>query len=138
LPRRSTRSPAGSRTCYWELPRKPPRSPRTGRREHRRSGRWSVAVGQQLAVDLADGVEFLACVGELFERLKTVAYVALAAAGLDTGQDSVPYIASWAGDDTLDQLEQTAELIDGLARRIEQAIAPGAAGERELELREVA
>jgi antirestriction protein ArdC len=70
--------------------------------------------------------------------VEATAYVVCAGAGLDTGPDSVPYIASWAGDDTLDQLEQTTELIDGLAGRIEQAIAPGPAGERELELREVA
>ena len=54
--------------------------------------------------------------------VEAVAYVALAGAGLDTGRDSVPYIASWEGDNALEQLQRAAELIDALARRIEQAI----------------
>jgi antirestriction protein ArdC len=66
--------------------------------------------------------------------VEAVAYVVCAGAGLDTGSDSVPYIAGWAGDDALEQLERTAELIDGLARRIEQAINPAEAGDRELVL----
>jgi len=72
--------------------------------------------------------------------VEAVAYVVLAGAGLDTGQDSVPYIASWEGDDALDELQRTAELIDALARRIEQAIAlgPEGAAERAFELRESA
>jgi hypothetical protein len=63
-----------------------------------------------------------------------VAYVVCAGAGLDTGSDSVPYIAGWAGDEALEQLERTAELIDGLARRIEEAINPAEAGDRVLVL----
>jgi hypothetical protein len=70
--------------------------------------------------------------------LKTVAYVVCAGAGLDTGADSVPYIAGWAGGDALEQLQKAAELIDGLARRIEQAIAPVEAPDRELVLGETA
>jgi hypothetical protein len=46
----------------------------------------------------------------------------------------VLYIAGWAGDDALEQLQKTAELIDGLARRIEQAISPAEAPDRELGL----
>jgi antirestriction protein ArdC len=56
--------------------------------------------------------------------VEAVAYVALAGGGLQTGSDSVPYIASWNGDDALEQLQRAAELIDALARRIEQAIPP--------------
>jgi hypothetical protein len=52
--------------------------------------------------------------------VEAVAYVVCAGAGLDTGSDSVPYIAGRAGDGALEQLERTAELIDGLARRTEQ------------------
>jgi hypothetical protein len=58
--------------------------------------------------------------------VEAVTYVALAAVGLDTGPDSVPYIASWEGDDPLEQLRRTAELIDALARRIEHTITPQA------------
>ncbi len=83
--------------------------------------------------------------GRLGKRLEelvveAVAYVTLAGAGLDTRQDSVPYIATWKGEDALEQLQRTAELIDALARRIEQTIAPNpeGVGERALELREAA
>jgi len=70
--------------------------------------------------------------------VEAVAYVVCAGAGLDTRADSVPYIAGWAGDDALEQLQKAAELIDGLARRIEQAIAPVEAPDRELVLGETA
>jgi hypothetical protein len=56
--------------------------------------------------------------------VEAVAYVALTGAGLQTGSDSVPYIAGWNGDDALEQLQRAAELIDALATRIEQAITP--------------
>lgn len=36
----------------------------------------------------------------------------------------MPYIASWEGDDALEQLQRTAQLIDALARRIERVVAP--------------
>jgi antirestriction protein ArdC len=68
--------------------------------------------------------------------VEAVAFVVCAGAGLDTSTDSVPYIAAWAGNDTAERLEQAAELIDGLARRIEQAIGRAGRGEREFELRE--
>jgi antirestriction protein ArdC len=70
--------------------------------------------------------------------VEAVSYVVCAGAGLDTSPDSVPYIAGWAGDDALDQLQRAAELIDGLARRIEEAIAPADAADRELSLGEAA
>jgi hypothetical protein len=66
--------------------------------------------------------------------VEAVAYVVCAGAGLDTGPDSVPYIAGWAGDDALKQLERTAELIDSLARCIEEAINPAEAPDRVLVL----
>jgi antirestriction protein ArdC len=82
----------------------------------------------------------LAADGRLGKRVEeliveAVAYVALATAGHDTGPDSVPYIASWEGDDALEQLQQTAQLIDALARRIEQTIAPQEQAEPALALR---
>ena len=55
-------------------------------------------------------------------RLKTVAYLGCAAAGLDTSCDSFPYIASHCDDQALEMLASAAELIDALARRIEQAL----------------
>ena len=66
--------------------------------------------------------------------VEAVAYVVCAGAGLNTGSDSVPYIAGWAGDGALAQLQKTANLIDSLARRIEQAINPTDAADRELVL----
>jgi hypothetical protein len=69
--------------------------------------------------------------------VEAVAFIVCAGAGLDTSPDSVPYIASWAGADPAERLEEAAELIDSLARRIEQAIGQMDRGERELELREV-
>jgi antirestriction protein ArdC len=68
--------------------------------------------------------------------VEAVAYVALAAAGLDTAPDSVPYIASWEGDDALEQLQRTVQLIDALARRIEQTMAPQEQAEQRLALRD--
>jgi len=81
--------------------------------------------------------------GRLSKRLEelvveAVAYVVLAGAGLDTGQDSVPYIASWEGENALEQLQRTAELIDTLARRIEHTIDPNPKGDAELALGEAA
>jgi antirestriction protein ArdC len=70
--------------------------------------------------------------------VEAVAFIVSAGAELDTGADSVPYIAGWAGDDALEQLQKAAELIDGLARRIEQAIAPVDAADEELVLGEAA
>ena len=66
--------------------------------------------------------------------VEAVAFIVCAGAGLDTSPDSVPYITSWAGDHTAEQLESAAELIDTLAWRIEQAIGQTDGSERELEL----
>jgi len=41
---------------------------------------------------------------------------------LDTSENSIPYLASWAESASLDVLEQTAKLTDRLARRIEHAL----------------
>jgi hypothetical protein len=48
------------------------------------------------------------CAGELVE--------------LDTSENSVPYLASWAESASLDVLEATAELTDRVARRIEERL----------------
>ncbi|HEY1357061.1 MAG TPA: ArdC family protein [Thermoleophilaceae bacterium] len=65
--------------------------------------------------------------------VEAVAYVVCAGAGLDTSPDSVRYIASWGGDDTPEQLEQTAQLIDGLARRIERAVESATEAEHDVQ-----
>jgi antirestriction protein ArdC len=66
--------------------------------------------------------------------VEAVAFIVCAGGGLDTSPDSVPYIASWAGNETAEQLEKAAELIDTLARRIEEAIGQTDSSDRELEL----
>lgn len=43
------------------------------------------------------------------------------ALGLDSSGYSIPYLASWAQGGELETIERTAALIDGLARRIEDA-----------------
>lgn len=53
-----------------------------------------------------------------------VTYIVCASAGLDVSCDSVAYLASWGGDDAAKTVRETAELIDTLARRIEQTIIP--------------
>lgn len=53
-----------------------------------------------------------------------VSYIVLRSAGLDVACDSVAYVASWGGEDMATTVRETAELIDRLARRLEQAIAP--------------
>jgi len=57
--------------------------------------------------------------------VESATYVACASAGLATDVDSVPYVAAWAGDDNpLEVLKEAAQLIDELARLIDDAIAP--------------
>ena len=57
--------------------------------------------------------------------VESATYVACASAGLATDVDSVPYVAAWAGDDNpLEVVQEAAQLIDELARLIEDAIAP--------------
>ena len=55
--------------------------------------------------------------------VEAVAYIGCASAGLDTGCDSVPYIAAHGDEQALAALTDAAELIDALARRIEQALS---------------
>ena len=54
--------------------------------------------------------------------VEAVAYLGCAAAGLDTGSDSIPYIAAHGDEQALETLTNAAEVIDALARRIEQAL----------------
>ena len=54
--------------------------------------------------------------------VESVAYTVCGSIGLDTAGYSVPYLASWAEAASLDVLEQTAGLIDRLAKRLEDAV----------------
>jgi antirestriction protein ArdC len=61
---------------------------------------------------------------------ETVAFTVTGALGIDTGGYSVAYLASWSQGADLATVQQTASLIDRLARRIEDAVllfdaAPG-------------
>ena len=58
--------------------------------------------------------------------VETVAYITAAGAGLDTGCESIAYVAGWGEDGALDQVQRAAELIDGLARRLEHALLDNA------------
>ena len=53
--------------------------------------------------------------------VESVAYTVCGALGLDSSEYSVPYLASWTEHADIAILEQTAALIDRLARRIEDA-----------------
>ncbi len=53
--------------------------------------------------------------------VESVAYTVTGALGLDSSGYSIPYLASWAQGGELETIERTAALIDGLARRIEDA-----------------
>jgi hypothetical protein len=65
--------------------------------------------------------------------VESVAYSVCAGLGLDTSGDSVPYLAGWGGEEAADQLERYAQLIDRLAKRIEDALAEGQPAELEEE-----
>jgi antirestriction protein ArdC len=54
--------------------------------------------------------------------VESVAYSVCSSLGLDTGGDSIPYLAGWGGEDAAEPIERYAALIDRLANRIESAI----------------
>jgi antirestriction protein ArdC len=54
--------------------------------------------------------------------VEAVTYIVCAGVGLDSGCDSVPYIAGWGAEDAAEQIAHTSKLIDTLARRIEAAL----------------
>ncbi len=51
-------------------------------------------------------------------------HVAASSAGLDTSSEAISYCASWGEKDDLEAVTQAAELIDRLAKRLEDAIEP--------------
>lgn len=56
--------------------------------------------------------------------VEAVAFSVTASLGLDTSSYSIPYLASWSEGAPLETIEQAAETIDRLARRIEDAVLP--------------
>lgn len=64
--------------------------------------------GRRKAEVIVDSITFIVCAG----------------AGLDIGGESIPYVAGWGEDGALDAVTEFAGVIDTLARRLEQAIAP--------------
>ncbi len=62
---------------------------------------------------------------------ESVAFTVVRSLGVAADAKSIPYMASWAETAELDVIEQTAGLIDRLARRIEDAIDTGKADDAE-------
>ena len=54
---------------------------------------------------------------------ETAAFVACRSLGLDTGGMAVPYVASWGASDDLDAIRTYADIVDTMARQIEEACA---------------
>jgi antirestriction protein ArdC len=56
-------------------------------------------------------------------------HVAATAVGLDTSGEAIPYVAGWGDSGELDAARRCAELIDQIARRLEEAIGAPAQAE---------
>lgn len=54
--------------------------------------------------------------------VESIAFCVCDVVGLDTSENSIPYLASWAERASLEILEQTAQLTDRVARRIEERL----------------
>ena len=52
---------------------------------------------------------------------ESVSYAVCSTVGLDVSGYSIPYIAGWGGEDAMEPIERYAELIDRLAKRLEDA-----------------
>ncbi len=55
--------------------------------------------------------------------VECAAFVVAAGLHLQTGGESIPYLAGWGEDGALEAVTEAAQLIDAIARRIEDAIA---------------
>lgn len=53
----------------------------------------------------------------------TATLIVLSGAGLDTSGETIPYVAGWGETGALEAVTEHAELIDRLARKVEQALA---------------
>jgi hypothetical protein len=87
-----------------------------------------LAPDGQLAVGIRELAHALVAIDELAPQLtyaegelvvESVAYCACQIVGLDTDENSIPYLASWAEKASLDVLERTAQLTSRLTDRIE-------------------
>jgi hypothetical protein len=60
---------------------------------------------------------------------ESVAYTVCGFIGLDTGANSIPYLAVWSEHTPQDAFERIAALVDRLTRRLEDALQAGDDGE---------
>jgi antirestriction protein ArdC len=60
---------------------------------------------------------------------ESVAHLAVSFVGLDSSASAVPYLAGWAESAAADTFEKIAELVDRLARRLENALGAEEAGQ---------
>ena len=60
---------------------------------------------------------------------ESVAHLAVSFVGLDSSASAVPYLAGWAESAAADTFEKIAELVDRLARRLENALGAEQAGQ---------
>jgi hypothetical protein len=54
-----------------------------------------------------------------------VTHIVCSSVGLEVGGESIPYIAGWGEDGALAAIQEYAETIDAMARRIEDAVDAG-------------
>ena len=54
--------------------------------------------------------------------MESTAFVVTQTVGLDTSCAAVPYINDWGGKDALEKVRETVDQIDGLARRLQEAL----------------
>ena len=59
--------------------------------------------------------------------MESIAWSSCQTVGLDTSANSIPYLASWAEQASLEVLEQTAAVTGRLAQRIEDTLRADAA-----------
>ena len=63
--------------------------------------------------------------------VETAGHVAAASLGLDTSGEAIPYVAGWGEANALAAVERAAALVDGIARRLEDAARVVDADEQE-------
>jgi hypothetical protein len=56
--------------------------------------------------------------------VESIAYTVCGSFGLDTGQFSIPYLASWSARTGLETIERAARTIDRIAKRVEDHVIP--------------
>lgn len=70
------------------------------------------------------GIDYLTHTREQAEVLvETVTYIVCGGIGLDTGSESIPYVAGWGQADQIEAVTKFANDLDTVARRIENALA---------------